>query len=156
MTITDGAKPPQTLMFTNEVCRYMQQKFNAGLLDPNAHVPYPDGWPLDFLIDCNRAVNEILAAFRNRGEYEQTFHRAELISKAVQTAWDVEEYALHISARNYGQNAKLESNLLNMFPPIHEPAKEYRRPTLLTDVRGHALAWYLPGLITRTRQVGEF
>jgi len=60
---------PHGLDFTNDVATYMGQSFRRKLDGSiGGPVKFPDYWSLEFLGECNLAVEKIVSAYRNKRE----------------------------------------------------------------------------------------
>lgn len=67
--------------------------------------------------------------------------------------WNIEDYAKEVSVGNLGRNEEVEEKLIKMFPP-HTINKYCVEPLVVLDNQNNVVAWYLPGIIRRSRQVG--
>ena len=67
--------------------------------------------------------------------------------------WSADEYAQSLSPRCTGQNMKVESRLLQEFPPLFTPTRLETEPCIIIDKDGRILLWYLPGILTKKRVV---
>jgi hypothetical protein len=69
---------------------------------------------------------------------------------------DAERYASKLPKKNiYGDsNAKKnrEASLRRQYPPLNEV--KVSRPCIIVDMHGVIVTWYLPGILSDSRQVG--
>jgi len=142
---------------TEEVVSYVKEKFINKIHSKGGANPFPGSWTLEFLQECDHAVNILVAAYLNRGEcnlhipfYLVKHHFPE------KTVWLGEDYATSLTPKCTGRNELFERNLDNQYPPIHFPSKHVADPCTVTDSWGNSLVWYLPGILTERRQVSTF
>ena len=65
---------------------------------------------------------------------------------------------MHLSQRQTGQNLQQEMKQESRFPPVFsEPFPVLYKPTVITDIHGNALVWYLPAILSDILQasIGE-
>lgn len=73
------------------------------------------------------------------------------------TKWDIRRYSDRIGLSNNGLgDTEAEKVLTKRFPPIHDPPKLEITPGISTDRAGNILVWYLPGILTSDRSVGQY
>ena len=74
--------------------------------------------------------------------------------------WDVTPYADRLPRvpANLGTKAAKanEASLQRQYPPLNDSAAEVpiSRPSIIVDMQGIILAWYLPGILKDSWQVG--
>jgi len=68
----------------------------------------------------------------------------------VHINWDIDRYASRMGGVTANQH---EAALQEEYPPMHEPPQVYSDPLTLVNVHGRILTWYLPGLLSKERQV---
>lgn len=70
----------QTWIFRQrDIARYMEKKFLHTIYGKTGVVPFPQYWSLDNLLECDRAVRILAAAFKNQGVSSSPPHFSELI-----------------------------------------------------------------------------
>ena len=149
---------PHGLDLTKDVAAYMQQSFrrklNGSIDNP---IRFPSYWSLEFLGECNLAVEKMVSAYRNKRESFCCFSfLANYFYHKDATVWSIKDYTDYlqeISPRSTGQNECLEAELTDRYPPIHSPCLFQVRPCVIVDSEGHLLVWYLPSILTLKRQV---
>jgi len=66
-TPMEGYNPSLPILrLTDRVATYMNRKFMAIINKEERHVPFPNEWSIQLLIDCDLATNVIFEAFQNR------------------------------------------------------------------------------------------
>jgi hypothetical protein len=82
---------------------------------------------------------------------------AEILSVVVMK-WDVTRYSEKVpnGATKLETKASLarEASLKKRYPPGNTHA--ISSPCIITDAHGMIMAWYLPGILKDSRQVGQF
>lgn len=78
----------------------------------------------------------------------------------VPVSWDVQDLRRAMSAKPRGLNLDAENSLLVDYPPFCGPNAVLennipllQRPGIVVDRAGHVLAWSLPGILSKKRQV---
>lgn len=72
----------------------------------------------------------------------------------VTLSWKVEEYEKNVTPRANGFNRDLEESLKKRFPPAYDPPSQIIAvPCTVVDAAGRILAWHLPDVICKQRQV---
>ena len=71
---------------------------------------------------------------------------------AVVVPWDCRTYDIAVGA-NDGGRSKAEATLKKQYPPL--PPRSINVPSVVEDVRGEVQAYYLPGVLTKQRQVAD-
>ena len=70
--------------------------------------------------------------------------------------WDAERYASRLpkkaSNKETKASQKRERSLRKRYPPLN--GVEVSKPCIIVDMHGVILAWYLPGILKNSRQVG--
>ena len=78
------------------------------------------------------------------------------IALAVVVNWDAERYASRLPKKASKKETKAyqerETSLRKRYPPLN--GVEVSRPCIIVDMHGVILAWYLPGILKDSRQVG--
>jgi len=93
---------PHGLDFTNDVATYMGQSFRRKLDGSiGGPVKFPDYWSLEFLGECNLAVEKIVSAYRNKRETFIFLFSLLIISVTNSVA------AVRLAASQLGQAAAL-------------------------------------------------
>ena len=52
-------------------------------------------------------------------------------------------------------NAAIEHRLQMEFPAINSPEEDAFSPMVITDIEGHILLWFLPGILSPKQQVSK-
>lgn len=71
--------------------------------------------------------------------------------------WSVTEYEAELrrkGKRITGHNEELEKSLEALFPPV-KPTEFIGSPCVVVDRDGIVILWYLPGIFSRKRRVGD-
>lgn len=55
--------------FEAAITKYMQDKFLHSIHRCPGLVAFPSTWPLDLLMECDRAVGVLVAAFQNQSKF---------------------------------------------------------------------------------------
>jgi len=151
---------PRGLDLTNNVTAYMGQSFccklNGSIDEP---VKFSGYWSLEFLGECNFAVERMVLAYRNKCELFIYFSclLAHYFNHKDATVWSIKDYTNYLqenSPRSTGKNEHLEAKIMKSYPPIHSPPLFQVRPCVIVDSEGYLLVWYLPSILTLKRQVG--
>lgn len=71
----------------------------------------------------------------------------------VRTAWKVDDYCASLQKKCRGTNERVERELQDKFPPVHDEIVLHASPMLVTDCDGKILVWYLPGILGSIAQV---
>lgn len=72
----------------------------------------------------------------------------------VQVPWDVIRYSDRLTARSTGRNVMKEEELSRRYPPLSaEPFPMVNAPCIIIDIHGVILGWYLPEVLSLSRQV---
>ena len=78
----------------------------------------------------------------------------------MELEWDAEDLRASISKRPTGFNQTIENELLEIFQPfcpiadvLSDNLPVLHRPGVVLDSAGRILAWALPGILSKTRQV---
>ena len=67
--------------------------------------------------------------------------------------WDAVRYCDRLTIRENGQNAEREGIIQTAYPPPPTKSVVQHRPTVVIDMHGVILAWYLPDVLPEKRQV---
>ena len=67
-TMQESSQSLPIVRLMDQVATYMNHKFQAILRKEDVHVPFPQEWSLQLLIDCDLAATVIAEAFQNCGE----------------------------------------------------------------------------------------
>jgi len=54
-----------------------------------------------------------------------------------------------------GQNQRIEDQILKKYPPIYISIVHKTAPFVVTDMHKNGLVWYLPDILSGTRQVSD-
>ena len=136
-----------------EIAYYLKAKFRATLHGTAQGIPFPLHWTLDLLDECNGIVVVLVEAFKHPSESRSPAHMIISSSLAVRTAWDATRYCDTIGVSQTGQNHKAEDQILKRYPPIYLSVVHKTAPFVVTDMHKNALVWYLPDILSETRQV---
>ena len=142
---------------TMEVSKYMKASLRRSLQNATAQVDIPDDWTLEFTQDCAHMVHLLVKALRNQGlSWSHQCHAdSNWRFPTVSTSWSAVAYAAALQSKGSrctGQQAHIENALMNEFPPLARNYQEFK-PSIILDNEGRILMWYLPGILSRTRQV---
>lgn len=73
---------------------------------------------------------------------------------AVRLTWSANTYDKHLGLRPNGRNEAFEEDLKRVFPPLQLPINFVAKdPLVIVDCEDRILAWYLPNVLTKNRQV---
>ncbi len=65
------------------------------------------------------------------------------------------DYNNALSKNPSGRNSRIEADIAERFPPLHNPTKYSSEPCTILDSEGNVLLWYLPGALRPERVVSE-
>ena len=75
----------------------------------------------------------------------------------VKLGWDAQCYSQRLPKGLLREGSKadrdLKASLRKQYPPVEDTAVK-TRPCIIVDLHGVILAWYLPGILSNSRQVG--
>ncbi|KAH6911906.1 hypothetical protein BKA70DRAFT_1370411 [Coprinopsis sp. MPI-PUGE-AT-0042] len=109
--------------------------------DPNCPPPIPSPFvSLELEVECDQIAAVCLSAIRAR----------------LSVPWKIEDYMAKAGKRQAG-NAEREKELSSTFPGIFEldpggKSKVVDVPLSVADAKGRYLLWYLPSIVSQTRQ----
>ena len=157
MTTTTINEAALAIEATEEIAVYVRALFLAGVRREPPKVQLPETWPLQFRVEVHHLVRVLLDAFSNQsGSLECCVLYLGIEILTERTTWKIGDYEARLlqkGVRCSGQNEKVEAEMMAEFPPIGNMLGREDQPLVITDAEGTLLVWYLPGLISQTRQV---
>ncbi|CAA7266454.1 unnamed protein product [Cyclocybe aegerita] len=114
--------------------KYLRDKFAAEIALQDGNVDFPAEWRLQFLEDCNRIVQRLVAAYCNKKYLD----------------WSIADYSHFLEVQSpcsTGRNETLEAKLQTRFPPLNASRNLETQPFIVVDKEGHIVMWYLPGIL---------
>lgn len=140
-----------------QVSEYMLSAFVERLgVEPLARPNLPPlSMPLPLSIACEIAVKVLSEAYMNQSEPGN--HRSPLLLHpmplAVTIPWDIDRYSMRLpKVQTPPKIPTTLQGLKHKYPPI-TPTILLSRPSVILDMHGRIIAWYLPGLLSQEWQV---
>jgi hypothetical protein len=147
------------IALTDIVASFLQAKFRAILsrsdqqITPSVHIP------TQLVVDCEAAAHvlasAVMASKRENSEcmcYLFTLPSQNWKHSQDQVGWDAEHYSHRLEPRQNGMHADKELSSMKNYPPLFQPNRFLTEPTIIFDIHGKILVWYLPGIMTQSRQ----
>ncbi|KAF7967721.1 hypothetical protein HWV62_33317 [Athelia sp. TMB] len=108
----------------------------AAIFDVTTPTPLPLGGLLQG--ECKHAGRILAMAMKN----------------SVRMSWSAQEYAEALPPRPHGHDGPVESDMERKYhPAFAHPVPTLHTPHTVIDRDGRIIAWYLPGILTKARQV---
>ena len=128
--------------------------------DDRSNIPVPSPPSLflttDLVTESEHIAHALAEAYLNPSEFVILPYHSfpEPKHSEVTLPWDAVRYSDRLTSRETGQHEEREKQHAVAYPPIGdmEPNK-ISRPTVVVDMHGVILAWYLPGVLGNARQV---
>lgn len=139
------------------MAEYTFARFQAAL-HPTADMPKilpPLNLSVRLVIECEHAVSTLVRALKTPSTSMLLLivqYQPKLIL-IVQVPWDAERYGQKIEFKATGQNLEKERVYAKDYPPLNMGDTEIDYPITVVDENERLLAWYLPNILTPSRQV---
>lgn len=117
----------------------------------------PADMSLALMAEYEMAATTLDTAYRSPSMFDRSLNYAKSqYLPTVSLPWSVKEYLEHLPPRPNGFIGAVEDKLESLFPPMHSPPYPLiSDPTTIVDLHGCILSWYLPGCLSRERQVSN-
>ncbi len=105
--------------------------------------------------EINAVCKQLAAAFDNRSWSQmKPLHFVKITLLLVMIPWDVDRYNDRLTRAMNGRDKAAEDVIKNAFPPLSMPRVE--DPAIVVEKHGRILAWILPDILSKERQVSSF
>src|SRR5882762_1931600 len=123
---------------------------SSHIQDMGCAVIPPIGLSIPLVAECDQLAEMLTTAFLNPGEPRLSVAMSTSPSRSILKVcltWDCTRFQLRSK-----QSAPTDE-FCKKYPPISTPATTYQRPLVVQDVHGQILLWYLPNVLSKSRQV---
>jgi hypothetical protein len=116
----------------------------------------PIALSLGLAAECEHAAQTLAAAFRNRSKCFQMISGTPSLAylyDSVTIPWDMPRYSARWpKSQKITEMEQMLESMAKRYPPL-DPPIYVSKPATFIDEHGHIIAWYLPDVLFRRRQV---